>query len=527
MNETTNEKPTRQVEHNHPELEQAQRDATGWRPWTKRPVPLLLGMLLLWIAVGAYLVYLFCCFPKTRAMQAAVWTVTDIDEQQKVANGNENVTFAYGTSTPIVAEKTAAAYGKIATYLTENEDKILKVQAAYSESEQNPTDYDNLGLARAADLKAALIKLGVPSERIVTSTKKTTDPIHWEDTVYGAANLEVKTLEGRYLTLYEEGGLNTDATDNLRFAKNSATYDKPVSTSIRAALGSLADYLKQHPDKKLQLTGWVDTAEKDADADAKDKLGKTRAENIKKLLTSLGAPAKQIKVTAQERDDLVFIDNQLYGGTSYGFLDDKGNVVAAVKPKVPQNDDNALAKEESTDDKNSTKENQTDDTANKAETDDKKEVDKNTTSAKETNDNANKNNRDNDKTTTETATKKATKPNKSKIPAKAMVYFGTNQAASQIDAATKAVLEKILEHAKSNDESTVVIDGYTDSAGSIAYNSELSKRRAAFAKNYLVQNGLAANRVKLRFLGSENAIGDNTSVQGRAKNRRVEVYVER
>jgi outer membrane protein OmpA-like peptidoglycan-associated protein/outer membrane protein W len=63
--------------------------------------------------------------------------------------------------------------------------------------------------------------------------------------------------------------------------------------------------------------------------------------------------------------------------------------------------------------------------------------------------------------------------------------------------------------------------GYTDSTGDDAYNLDLSKRRAQAAVDYLATKGVDASRITVAGYGEANPVGDNTTAQGRAQNRRV------
>ena len=71
------------------------------------------------------------------------------------------------------------------------------------------------------------------------------------------------------------------------------------------------------------------------------------------------------------------------------------------------------------------------------------------------------------------------------------------------------------------------ITGHTDNVGTSNFNLKLSKERAAAVKNYLVSNGVAADRLTSDGFGDTQPIGSNTTAAGRANNRRVEVkYVK-
>jgi outer membrane protein OmpA-like peptidoglycan-associated protein len=75
-------------------------------------------------------------------------------------------------------------------------------------------------------------------------------------------------------------------------------------------------------------------------------------------------------------------------------------------------------------------------------------------------------------------------------------------------------------------KSTIVVEGHTDSVGSATMNQELSVRRAGAVRDSLVSQGIAANRVSVMGYGATRPVSDNTTTEGRANNRRVEIVVQ-
>jgi outer membrane protein OmpA-like peptidoglycan-associated protein len=71
----------------------------------------------------------------------------------------------------------------------------------------------------------------------------------------------------------------------------------------------------------------------------------------------------------------------------------------------------------------------------------------------------------------------------------------------------------------------VKIVGHTDNTGSDAINNPLSVNRAQSARDYLVGRGVNANRISIDGRGSREPIADNSSEAGRARNRRIEIYL--
>ncbi|MES2424412.1 MAG: OmpA family protein [Pseudomonadota bacterium] len=87
------------------------------------------------------------------------------------------------------------------------------------------------------------------------------------------------------------------------------------------------------------------------------------------------------------------------------------------------------------------------------------------------------------------------------------------------------VLDKFAESLRQHGVTTVTIVGHTDSTGSDAINNPLSVERAASTRDYLVGRGVTVNRLAIDGRGKREPIADNNTAQGRAANRRVEIYV--
>jgi outer membrane protein OmpA-like peptidoglycan-associated protein len=87
------------------------------------------------------------------------------------------------------------------------------------------------------------------------------------------------------------------------------------------------------------------------------------------------------------------------------------------------------------------------------------------------------------------------------------------------------ILDRFAQTLNENPETAVRITGHTDSTGSDAVNDPLSVNRAASTRNYLTGRGVNSQRIAIDGRGSREPIADNSTEAGRAKNRRVEIYV--
>jgi outer membrane protein OmpA-like peptidoglycan-associated protein len=116
-----------------------------------------------------------------------------------------------------------------------------------------------------------------------------------------------------------------------------------------------------------------------------------------------------------------------------------------------------------------------------------------------------------------------TADNRLKLDIPSDVSFDSGR--SDIKSNFAPVLTQFGSSLNQNPITTVTIIGHTDSTGSDSINNPLSVDRANAARNYLVARGVAAQRIATDGRGSREPIADNSSNQGKAKNRRVEIYV--
>jgi outer membrane protein OmpA-like peptidoglycan-associated protein len=103
------------------------------------------------------------------------------------------------------------------------------------------------------------------------------------------------------------------------------------------------------------------------------------------------------------------------------------------------------------------------------------------------------------------------------------VLFTTGKA--DLKSAAAGNLNKLVTFLGQYPNRTVLIEGYTDNIGSADYNQGLSQRRADGVKAYLAGQGVGIVRLTSLGKGESDPVGDNSSLEGRQQNRRVEVIV--
>jgi OOP family OmpA-OmpF porin len=87
----------------------------------------------------------------------------------------------------------------------------------------------------------------------------------------------------------------------------------------------------------------------------------------------------------------------------------------------------------------------------------------------------------------------------------------------------RPVLDEAAETLKANPNVKVEVNGYCDAIGGVAYNLKLSQRRAEAVAAYLEDKGIPASQLIPQGFGKTHFVATNSTAEGRAENRRVEL----
>jgi outer membrane protein OmpA-like peptidoglycan-associated protein len=103
------------------------------------------------------------------------------------------------------------------------------------------------------------------------------------------------------------------------------------------------------------------------------------------------------------------------------------------------------------------------------------------------------------------------------------VLFPSGQAV--LLPAAMSSLDNVVTALKSTPDRNIIVEGHTDSVGTHSYNMDLSQRRAQAVRDYIVSRGLPSEIVRAQGWGPDHPVGENSTADGRANNRRVEIIV--
>lgn len=116
-----------------------------------------------------------------------------------------------------------------------------------------------------------------------------------------------------------------------------------------------------------------------------------------------------------------------------------------------------------------------------------------------------------------------TADNRLKLNVPSDVSFDTGR--SDIKPNLRPILDQFANGLSGQPNTEIIIVGHTDSTGSEAYNRQLSIDRAEATRSYLAQRGVDARRIAVEGRGEREPVADNGSDSGRARNRRVELFL--
>ena len=103
------------------------------------------------------------------------------------------------------------------------------------------------------------------------------------------------------------------------------------------------------------------------------------------------------------------------------------------------------------------------------------------------------------------------------------LYINFETGKSDIKPESQNIIDQVAGMLKENSGLKISIEGHTDNVGSMASNKTLSENRGKSVMNALVAKGIDKSRLSAKGWGQEKPIADNTSDDGKAKNRRVEI----
>ena len=108
-----------------------------------------------------------------------------------------------------------------------------------------------------------------------------------------------------------------------------------------------------------------------------------------------------------------------------------------------------------------------------------------------------------------------------------ILYFNTNEANLNLSTEQRNYMADVIYYLDNKKGATVKSVGHTDNVGDDTLNQRLSRKRAEFVKNYLTRNNINGSQITISGKGPSQPTATNDTAEGRAKNRRVEISIDK
>ena len=103
------------------------------------------------------------------------------------------------------------------------------------------------------------------------------------------------------------------------------------------------------------------------------------------------------------------------------------------------------------------------------------------------------------------------------------LYINFETGKSTISNESQSIVDELYKMLNANATLKIMVEGHTDNTGNQVANQTLSEQRAVSVKQALVSKGIGTERISTKGYGQDKPIADNTTEDGKAKNRRVEI----
>jgi OmpA-OmpF porin, OOP family len=202
-----------------------------------------------------------------------------------------NLRFGQSNHIPVMSADIKSTIDDLAMYAKNNLKKTITITGYYKTDEKNTTSFENLGLARAEEVKKYLLSKGIDEKNILTRSQAE------EALVFSPAD----TLVGGIAFAFNNAAIpevtkSTEVKDDLFEPRtvyfNTGQNTLPVDASFSEYIEKVKTYLQNHNDKKLIITGYTDNV---GIADLNLNLSKRRAAFVKSELANKGIPNEQME----------------------------------------------------------------------------------------------------------------------------------------------------------------------------------------------------------------------------------------
>jgi OmpA-OmpF porin, OOP family len=229
-----------------------------------------------------------------------------VSDSNWALSSEDNLRFAKSGSTPVFSTEVTKILDSLSVYAKNHPGKTITVTGHYKADERNNSSFDNLGLARADELKKWLVNKGLPDKNIITQSQLDDGLIFSPaDTLVGGISLAFHNI-----SLPVQESVKDDLFEPRTVYFNTGKNTLSINADLKNYLEKVKEYLQNHADKKLSVTGYTDNA---GDAEKNMQLSARRAAFVKDELIKKGIEGAKIESSGKGMDEPVADNNTTEG----------------------------------------------------------------------------------------------------------------------------------------------------------------------------------------------------------------------
>jgi OmpA-OmpF porin, OOP family len=202
-------------------------------------------------------------------------------------NNSDNLKFGLSGNTPVYSASITKSMDSLVAYAKANPGKTITITGHYVSNEKNNTTFENLGFARAEEIKKWLVAKGVSDKNVLTKSQLDANLVlNPADTLIGGISMAINAIIETPAAAKDD--LFAPRTVYFNTGKNVLNVD----ADLKKYLQNAAAYLQAHTDKKLMVTGYTDNV---GDANKNLQLSVNRAAFVKTELAKQNIDASKIE----------------------------------------------------------------------------------------------------------------------------------------------------------------------------------------------------------------------------------------
>jgi OmpA-OmpF porin, OOP family len=262
--------------------------------------PLLWLITLLWFALGIWWYSSSSCASCAAGATASTETSSDVSNLPgfSVSDGawnissRNNLRFGKSGFSPVLGSDISTLMDSLVFYGKANPNKKITVTGYYNATETNTSTFENLGLARAEELKKVLVSKGLKATNIYAESKKDESLIYSPaDTLVGGISMMIMDTVPLQAKPVVKAPVKEDLFAPRTVYFNTGENTLNVDADLKDYLEKANQYLKTHSSKTLLVTGHTDNV---GDPERNVTLSANRAIFVKTELTKQGIAAASI-----------------------------------------------------------------------------------------------------------------------------------------------------------------------------------------------------------------------------------------